>query len=221
MIIEKEIKTEKTARYYQLGKATNNIKNLWIVFHGYGELAGEFIRNFNVIQNEETLIIAPEALNKFYLRGFYGKVGATWMTTEDRKNEISDYIFTINKIYNKVSDRLNAADITINLLGFSQGTHTAARWLHFTETKVDNLLLWSGTFPHDCNYIEKNKYWSRIKTQIILGDHDKLLSEENIKSEIDFMNSQKLKYKIINYNGDHSLDLHKLISIVNHLYPIN
>ena len=217
MIIEKEIKTEKSARYYQLGKVSDSVKTLWFVFHGYGELAGEFIKKFKAIKNEETLIIAPEALNKFYLRGFYGKVGATWMTTEDRQNEIFDYVFTINKIFKQVSESINADHIKINILGFSQGTHTAVRWLDATETKVDNLLLWSGTFPHDCNYIEKDQYWSKIKTQIILGDHDKLLSEEKIKSEFDFMNSQKLKNQIINYNGGHSIDSHKLISIVNNL----
>ncbi len=217
MIIEKHIKTEKTARYYQLGEASDKIKTLWFVFHGYGELAGEFITNFKEIQNEETLIIAPEALNKFYLRGFYGKVGATWMTTEDREKEISDYVFTINKIYNEVLKRLNAADIKINILGFSQGTHTAVRWLDATEIKVENMLLWSGTFPHDCNYSEKNEYWSNIKTQIILGENDRLLSEKKINSEFEFMNSQKLKHQIINYNGDHSLDLQKLNSIVNNL----
>lgn len=217
MIIENFIKTEKLTRYYHLGKIGDRIKTLWIVFHGYGQLAGEFISNFKEIQNDETLIIAPEALNKFYLRGFYGKVGAAWMTTEDRKNEISDYVFTINKIYKEISQSLNIADIKINILGFSQGTHTAVRWLDFTETKIDKLLLWSGTFPHDCSYIEKKEYWSKIKTQIILGDHDRLLSEKKINSEFEFMSSQKLNYQIINYKGGHSLDSYKLNSIINKL----
>lgn len=213
MIIENYIKTEKSARYYQLGSAINGINNLWIVFHGYGELAGEFIKNFKEIQNEETLIIAPEALNKFYLRGFYGKVGTTWMTTEDRKNEIFDYVFTINKIYNKLSDSLNFNSIKINILGFSQGTHTAVRWLHYAKIRVDNLILWSGTFPHDCSYLEDSKYWSDIKTKIILGDNDKLLSEKKINSEFEFMSTQKIKYQIIKYNGGHSLDSNTLNSI--------
>ena len=217
MIIENHIKTEKSARYYQLGNANNNIKNLLIVFHGYGELAEEFISNFTEISNDETLIVAPEALNKFYLRGFYGKVGATWMTKEDRKSDIEDYVNLINNIFKKVSNQLNIDKVKITVLGFSQGTHTAVRWLNSSKIKIDNLLLWSGTFPHDCNYIERNEYWSKINSLILLGNSDKLISEKHIQSEIEFMDSQKLIYKIINYNGGHSIDSDQLISVVNNL----
>lgn len=217
MIIENHIKTEKSARYYQLGNANNNIKNLWVVFHGYGELAEEFISNFTGISNDETLIIAPEALNKFYLRGFYGKVGTTWMTTEDRKSDIEDYVNLINNIFKTVSNQLNINKVKINVLGFSQGTHTAVRWLNSNEIKINNLLLWSGTFPHDCNYIEKSEYWSKINTLILLGNSDRLISEKKSKSEFEFMNSQSLNYQIINYNGNHSIDTHQLISVVNNL----
>ena len=217
MIIENHIKTEKSARYYQLDKTNNNIKNLWIVFHGYGELAEEFISNFTEISNDETLIVAPEALNKFYLRGFYGKVGATWMTKEDRKSDIEDYVNLINNIFKKVSNQLNIDKVKITVLGFSQGTHTAVRWLNSSKIKIDNLLLWSGTFPHDCNYIERNEYWSNINSLILLGNSDKLISEKHIQSEIEFMDSQKLIYKIINYNGGHSIDSDQLISVVNNL----
>ena len=36
--------------------------------------------------------MAPEGLSRFYLEGFSGKVGATWMTREDRLNDIDNYL---------------------------------------------------------------------------------------------------------------------------------
>ena len=215
MISVKTIKTEKTARYFQLGKVSLQTKNIWYVFHGYGQLAGEFILSFSRLSNNETIIIAPEALNKFYLRGFTGRVGSTWMTTEDRANEIDDYVCMINNIYNEISGVVDYEKVQINVLGFSQGTHTAVRWLNKTKTRNDNLLLWSGTFPHDCNYTTNSEYWSKVKTKIVLGNQDRFISEEHLKSELEFINSQKINIDLSRYNGGHKIDLDHLLLINN------
>ena len=50
-------------------------KTIWIVFHGYGQLAKFFLRKFNLLFEDNTLIVAPEGLNHFYLKGFSGRVG--------------------------------------------------------------------------------------------------------------------------------------------------
>ena len=214
MISEKIIKTEKTARFYHLGNPSNKIKNVWFVLHGYGQLAKEFILNFSVLMNDETLIIAPEAMNKFYLRGFSGKVGANWMTKEDRANEIKDYLGLLTNVYNEISIVLDLENVKINVLGFSQGTHTTVRWLNNTKIKIDNLLLWSGAFPHDCNYIQNTEYWSNVKTKIVLGNEDRLISEEFLKTEIDYLKSQKIKIDLIKYPGGHKIEVDQLSKII-------
>lgn len=215
MISEKKISTEKTARYFQLGNASNKIKDVWFVFHGYGQLANEFILNFSSLANNETLIVAPEALNKFYLRGFTGKIGATWMTAECRLNEIDDYVNMINNVYNQISNNVDIATVKLNVLGFSQGSHTVVRWLNKTKVKTCNLLLWSGTFPHDCNYIENSEYWLKVNTKIVLGDKDRLISEENLKNELEFIKTQEVRFELIRFNGGHKIDNDLLLSIIN------
>ncbi len=217
MISEKKIKTEKTARYFQLGSLSNKTKNIWFVFHGYGQLAGEFILNFSKLANDETLIVAPEALNKFYLRGFTGKIGATWMTTECRLNEIDDYVNMINNVYNQISNFVDYETVTFNVFGFSQGSHTAVRWLNKTKIRTCNLLLWSGTFPHDCNYIENSEYWLKVNTKIFFGNSDRLISEEHFNNELKFIKEQEVRFELLRFEGGHKIDIDKLLSIINTL----
>ena len=78
------IKVEKTATYYSSGNI-KTAKTIWFVLHGYGMLAEYFIKKFDSIVNNDNCVIAPEGLSKFYTKGFYGRVGASWMTKENRE----------------------------------------------------------------------------------------------------------------------------------------
>ena len=196
--------TKKTGRYFILGNLDKPIKNIWIVLHGYGQLADEFIKDFEVLNNEATIIVAPEALNKFYFRGFDGKIGASWMTKNNRENEIKDYVNFISSVFNKVMSKVNSSFPKINVLGFSQGTHTAVRWLSNTKIEIDNLILWSGSFPHDCNYDDK-KYWSNINCKLVFGDNDTMINKEKLNSELELFSKQKIQFEVITFNGRHEI----------------
>ncbi len=187
------------------------------MFHGYGQLAVDFIKEFEIIKNENTIIVAPEAMNKFYLHGFYGKIGATWMTKEDRENEINDYIRMIDSVYNKIIPLLTAEKITINVLGFSQGTHTVVRWLNYTGAKIDNLILWSGAFPHDCDYKAKSNYWAKIKVYMVVGKRDKFLTDEKVEEEKKFLKSHKLSHYFYKFNGGHEIEKKTLLNLLQNL----
>src|SRR5690349_9508611 len=93
---EHHVTVERTARYYTLGDEANKNKELWIVLHGYRNLARNFIEWFSPIA-ANAFIVAPEALSRFYTKGSGGPdspstVGASWMTREDRLNEIQDHV---------------------------------------------------------------------------------------------------------------------------------
>ena len=109
------IVVNKTATYHTLGD-TKTAKTIWFVLHGYGMLAEYFIKKFEPILNDETCIIAPEGLSKFYTQGFYGRVGATWMTKQDREVEIRDYINYLNQLYEYICKQNNNTNLKINLL---------------------------------------------------------------------------------------------------------
>ncbi|MES2619454.1 MAG: phospholipase, partial [Bacteroidota bacterium] len=88
---ENHIIINKTARFFTLGELNAKTKHVWIVLHGFGYDVKKFLSQFEPLLREEIFIIAPEALNRFYLKATAGLVGATWMTKEDRLNEIKDY----------------------------------------------------------------------------------------------------------------------------------
>jgi len=91
-IEEITLKTERTARIALLGRPGPEVRHLWLVLHGYRQLAPYFLRKFAPLARPDTLIAAPEGLSRFYLEGYYGKVGASWMTREARLDEIADQI---------------------------------------------------------------------------------------------------------------------------------
>lgn len=210
---ENFIKTDKTVRYYLIGEPNNKIKSILFVLHGYGQLAKDFIQYFQIIQNENLLIVAPEAMNKFYLKGFTGKVGSTWMTKEDRNNEVKDYVNMLNKIYQNVISKVGNQNVKLNILGFSQGSHTSVRWLNISKVKASNIILWSGSLPLDVNYLENSEYWSNEKIYIILGNNDKFVSQEQFDEQRLIVKQNKLNLELIKFEGGHEIKSHTLQEI--------
>src|SRR5207245_2948078 len=60
------IRVARTAPYEVLG-SEKTAREIWFVLHGYGQLASSFIRAFAPLDDGTRLIVAPEALNRFYL----------------------------------------------------------------------------------------------------------------------------------------------------------
>ena len=102
---EKEIEFLFKARYYKSGPITESTRQIWIAFHGYGQLARFFARRFEKLTQHGIVVIVPEGLSRFYLSELTesgrkdNKVGATWMTSENRLTDISNYLDYLNKIY--------------------------------------------------------------------------------------------------------------------------
>jgi predicted esterase len=205
LVKSKSISISKTARYYILGEHSEKINSVWFVLHGYGQLAEEFISYFKPAVNDSTLVIAPEALNKFYLKGFSGKIGATWMTKEAREEEINDYVNYLDSVCDEVIKYGLTGDIKITLLGFSQGTATACRWLTKGKSKIERLILWGGGIPPDIDLISNQKIFNSLIPEIIIGTRDEFVPEEQIEKEIKRLEENKLNYKILRFDGGHQI----------------
>jgi predicted esterase len=147
-IKEHRVVTTRRARYYTIGGGPQ-LDEAWIVLHGLGQLASVFITYFKSIATPTRLIVAPEALSRHYLDGGSGsgdaKIGATWMTREDRDNEIADYVEFIDSVWRETA--MHAPRVTV--LGFSQEVATAARWVALGNGRVDRLIAWAGQLPPD------------------------------------------------------------------------
>jgi predicted esterase len=196
------ITTSKTGRYYTLGEINDQTRDIWLVLHGYGQLAEYFIRNFKNIHHTHNFVVAPEALSRFYLNETTGRTGATWMTKEDREYEIEDYIRYLDQIIHSLNIPKN---IRLHVLGFSQGAATACRWALNTLHPVKTLICWAGFFPPDMKWDSPKYLDGEMKTYLLYGNMDEYVNDEmkkQIESKIQML---KKKPNIIIFEGRHEI----------------
>ena len=205
----------RKARYFQLGKPSNNTCTVWIVLHGYGMLSEFFIKKFKKLENDNTLIIAPEGLNMFYLDGKYERVGASWITKEEREKDIKENISYLNSLLEVIYNEVGNRNITFNVLGFSQGGATACRWIFNSKIQVKNLILWAGDIPKDTLTVENKNKWESINTHLVMGEKDTLINKKMRAKFIALVCDYGLKYKLTKYDGDHRVYPDVLVELAN------
>lgn len=206
---ERFIQTLKTARYFTLGTLNAQTTEVWIVLHGYAQLAADFLQNFRCIESSSRFIVAPEGLNRFYARGFGGKPAATWMTSEAREQEIADYIQYLDHLY--LTLKVQSTGRKFFLLGFSQGVATATRWLHHTKQPVDELIICSGEIAAELQEPLSPKLLS-VPVTYITGTADTLISSE--KQQAVFALMEKMGARIIHFDGTHEINEASIRSLV-------
>lgn len=200
-MIQKHITTPKTARYFQLGAFSKSTRRVIIACHGYAQLAEYFLKWFEGINAEDTVIIAPEGLHRFYWKGFNGKVVASWMTKEDRENDIRDYCTFLDNVINEIP--LDNA-IQCIALGFSQGAATISRWAETTEHRVDHLVLWAGVFPEDVN-VQKINFKLSTPIHVLFGDDDEFYKNSELEGLRKHLSEKQLNFEFISFQGKHKI----------------
>jgi len=212
--MEKHLLTTRTARYQQLGEPTLATRQLWVVLHGYGQLAEYFIRHFSFLHASDpngTVIVAPEALSRFYLHGTSGRVGASWMTRADRLTEIADQETYLSALLRPQLEAAPAAQVTV--LGFSQGTATAGRWLASLAPtwRPHRLVLWGGDFPADT--LPAPALLTGLPVALVCGDHDEFISSEAFQQQAEQLQKTGALVTTHSFEGGHIMHqplLHKL-----------
>jgi len=137
------ITVPRTARFWTLEPGGDETQGTLYVLHGYGQLAEFFIRKFQPVADAGWQVIAPEGAHRFYLQGFSGRVGASWMTKEDRLSDIADYVAFLDQLRQGEGPVRSQGPYV--LLGFSQGVATALRWLALGR---DGVASWDGVIAH-------------------------------------------------------------------------
>ena len=211
---KKNISISKKARYFQLGKISEQTKTIWFVFHGYGMLSQYFIKKFKNLENNQTVIISPEALSKFYIGKNYDRVGASWITKEDKLDDIDDNINYLNSLFESTTKNIDLNSIDIHVLGFSQGGATACRWISNSNIKINSLGLWGADIPIDCLSENNRGKWNQFKTILIIGKKDEFISEENKVKFAKQLKSYNLDYDLIEYDGTHKIIEEVLIDYI-------
>ncbi len=207
--------TQKTARVFTLMDDAVKPRVIWIALHGYGQLPEFFIRKFKPVADRFHAVVCPEGLSRFYLEGATGRVGASWMTKEDRLQEIEDYNAYLSSLLAGLKKDNQGAVIVV--LGFSQGGATAVRWLMQNRPEVHAMALWSAYFPEDLEYAAGWPYPNGFPVFMVRGDNDPYSNplSHNISGLPEF--------KMLSFSGGHQIDpesLTKLKAMVEAIFDL-
>lgn len=213
-IREEALEVPKTARYVVSPVDMEKVREVWFVCHGYGQLAPEFLESFQSIFREDRMIVAPEGLHRFYLKRTNGKVGASWMTKEERETDIQDYVRYLDQLYDQVMEEFLGKDVIVKVLGFSQGVATVCRWMANARSRADELILWAGVIPPDLDLSMDKRAFQRMRLRIVVGDADEYRSEEHIAEEEELLKKHGISYEFMEFEGTHRIEEEPLKRIV-------
>lgn len=208
---ENHITYTTKSRYYTLGEPSDG-KTLLLVLHGYGYLAKYFINKFNQLDLDKYVVVCPEAPHRFYQNGTNGRVGASWMTKEDRTTDIENYIEYLSTLVTHLKSQNDYSDSI--LLGFSQGGATASRFMAFSKHDFDKFILWATVFPPDMSpsYFDQ---FSASKNYFVFGDNDQFYTQEKIEEHFNDLKKLNLPFQMINFEGKHDIHQDSLLHILN------
>lgn len=204
------LEVRRTARIVTLGQPGPSVREVWIALHGYGQLADRFMRRFEPIDDGSRYVIAPEALNRFYLdakpvpHGPGSPVGATWMTREDRLTDIADYLHYLDAVHDWALARFDRTAVRVLLLGFSQGMSTAVRWAVHTDAGIDDVILWAGSWPPEIE--PRPDLFRGARLSLVAGTADRSVDEEGLMRRIEELREGGLDPALVRYRGGHDLD---------------
>ncbi len=215
MMEEREIVVPRRARYYIVG-APRTADEIWVVIHGYGQLADEFLRVFEPLASDGRAFVAPEALNRYYKdAGQTGShadtpVGTTWMTRRHREAEIADYVSYLDKL----AAAVRPGGARLGVLAFSQGTATAWRWVALGSSDFDRVVMWAGAMPPD---LDVPRYRSRFPARgvdLVHGTGDSMLPWIDVDSQRQRLQAAGISVAVRTFDGDHRLDGPTLLDVV-------
>lgn len=199
---EHHITVPRSARYHLLGDV-RTAQAIWIVLHGYGQLARFFLNKFEGLQ-ADLVIAAPEGLSRFYLDEAHQRVGATWMTREDREHEIQDQCNYLDALVAQL--RTERPEVPVHVLGFSQGVATACRWSLLGRTSVDRLVLWAGGLPPEPSSEQMRAGWERTRIDLVRGTNDPYVGHKEFKEHTSRLDRSGIPHQVHSFNGGHVLE---------------
>ncbi|MEO6527358.1 MAG: phospholipase [Gemmatimonadaceae bacterium] len=214
------IRVRRTARYFTLGPTHGFPRELWVVCHGYGQLAERFLSQFDVLDDGTRLIVAPEALSRFYLDPIAQRrdkvaprVGASWMTREDRDAEIEDYVGYLEQLTTELRHHLTGAGPRIVVLGFSQGTATVCRWLSASELRADEIVLWAGKIPPELDLAQWAETLHGASLSLVAGESDELVTADAVAAEGERLSGAGVAFALHRYAGGHRIESEALLRL--------
>ncbi|MEM1118356.1 MAG: esterase [Bacteroidota bacterium] len=213
----RSIAAVKTARYVVLGPEDGPLEEVWVICHGYGQLAPSFARHVRAAERAHRLVVVPEALSRFYVRRGATRAadrpGASWMTREAREDDIADTVRYLDDVFVAACARADADPRAVRLgaLGFSQGAATAVRWLARSPLlaqrarRADRLVVWGGALPHDLDLRAEAAWLAEADLTLVAGDRDAIATPARVIRQERALTEASIPHRTVSYAGGHRL----------------
>jgi predicted esterase len=209
--MEHKFLSSKTARYFTHGNPQTANKVLYVL-HGYGQLADYFLKSFTSLP-ADFFVVAPEGLHRFYLKGSNGRVGASWMTKEDRESDIKDTLMMLDRLEEIINSKYTFEKKIV--LGFSQGGATAARWNAYSNKKARHVIYWASVFPPDLPAESCILPTATQQNYFLLGNEDVYFNAGLRKDTLEFYHQTGVITH--EYTGNHSIDQPSLLAVLSEI----
>jgi len=201
---EQHLSVSRTARYFTLG-TRERAREVWIVCHGYAQLAARFLERFRALDDGGRYIVAPEGLSRFYLTESPAerRVGASWMTREDRLREIDDYVAYLEAVCRAVA----GPGIPVTALGFSQGTATVCRWAALGAAPIHRLIVWGGEVPPDLDLgvARTAERLRAARLTLVYGHADPYCTPKIVAATEKRLQAHAIPYTRVPFDGGHEI----------------
>lgn len=197
---------KRKVRYATLGEASDRLRQVWFVCHGYGGLAHRFLEPFSALDDGSRLLVAPEGLSRYYVDHAARRVGASWMTAEDRLTDIADYVAYLDQLCDVMLGGIDRTAIQLYALGFSQGAATASRWTALGKADVDRLILWAGLVPPDLDLEVHGRRLRTARLTLVAGEADPAVQAAAIEKTETRLQEAAIPFEVISFPGGHELN---------------
>jgi len=217
----------RTARYATVGADVAHTARLWVAFHGYGQTVDTFLAAFADVVPPDTRVVAPEGLSRFYLeapradRGHLDRVGATWLTREDREDDLRDALGLVHAVVAREHGAVVAARgvrPALGVLGFSQGVAMSQRWLTVARdtpslgatAHIAQHVLWAGGLAHDVPDAVMREAWRTTAVHVVWGTRDRFADEASVLAHRERVRTLATQWEAHTFDGGHRLEAGRL-----------
>ena len=202
------IRVAQEQRVDSLGTLSDATKHVWVGLHGYGQLVKFFARHFRSLATEERAFVFPQGQHKFYLNGVHGRVGASWMTKDERLVDITNQRLYLGFVFQWIKQ--HAPKATIHCVAFSQGVATIMRCIGHPDVQPSSILAWAGSWPPDLDETNRAAL-EELRFKACFGTRDEYITTEK-QQEMRGYYLEKYNFEpsVSVYEGGHSFDVEKL-----------
>jgi predicted esterase len=127
------------------------------------------------------------------------------MTREDREAEMRDYVGYLDALLDALVARVPRKAVKLVLLGFSQGTATAARWAARGAARLDRLVLWAGLLPPDVEPAQEREKLNALDLVLVAGERDDYVTAARLAEQRSALDAAGVRHRVLAFDGGHAI----------------